>query len=208
MTKRIEHLPMEAFSTTASTAGPAPRILVNEARKTGRAQYLNAQPHERTADRTDSATTVQAEAAMPLIGELGFAMPLVRYAGFYRSALEKGTHRAGDQHRLDREVTFKASQPPRVEASWSNSLDPRSPSPRPSSAGRRESWTLGSVGSIFPNTDSCLRLVFVHISEFNEECMIGKIDLNLKNCSLYLCAISCELSRKQIVLPILGGQSL
>jgi putative transposase len=60
MAQRVEHHPLEdAFAALLLNgldgAGEALRILVNEASKIERAQYLNAQSHERTAERIDYA---------------------------------------------------------------------------------------------------------------------------------------------------------
>jgi len=86
-------------------AGEALRILVNEASKIERTHYLNAQPHERTAERTDYANGYKPKTVMTRVGELTFDVPQVRGSGFYPSALEKGfPHRAGTEHRLGRDV--------------------------------------------------------------------------------------------------------
>ena len=60
MAQRVEHHPLEAaFSALLDHgldgAGEALRILVNEASKIERTWFLNAQPHERTHERTDYA---------------------------------------------------------------------------------------------------------------------------------------------------------
>jgi len=96
MAQRVEHHPLEdAFAALLLNgldgAGEALRILVNEASKIERAQYLNAQPHERTAGRTDYANGFKPKTVMTRVGELTFDVPQVRGGGFYPSALEKGT---------------------------------------------------------------------------------------------------------------------
>lgn len=72
-------------------AGEALRILVNEASKIERNEFLRARPHERTADRVDRANGFKPKTVMTRLGEVTFAVPQVREAGFYPSALEKGT---------------------------------------------------------------------------------------------------------------------
>lgn len=96
MAQRVEHHPLEAafaalLNHGLDGAGEALRILVNEASKIERTQYLNARPHERTADRTDYANGFKPKTVMTRVGELTFDVPQVRDAGFYPSALEKGT---------------------------------------------------------------------------------------------------------------------
>lgn len=96
MAMRVEHHPLEAafaalLENGLDGAGEALRILVNEASKIERAHYLNAQPHERTAERTDYANGFKPKTVMTRVGELTFAVPQVRNGGFYPSALEKGT---------------------------------------------------------------------------------------------------------------------
>jgi putative transposase len=72
-------------------AGEALRILVNEASKIERAQYLNAAPHERSDDRMGYANGFKPKTVMTRMGEINFAVPQVRGSGFYPSALEKGS---------------------------------------------------------------------------------------------------------------------
>lgn len=96
MAMRVEHHPLEAafaalLENGLDGAGEALRILVNEASKIERTHYLNAQPHERTAERTDYANGFKPKTVMTRVGELTFAVPQVRNGGFYPSALEKGT---------------------------------------------------------------------------------------------------------------------
>ena len=60
MSQRVEHNPLEAAFAALldhglDGAGEALRILVNEASKIERAQFLQARPHERTQERTDYA---------------------------------------------------------------------------------------------------------------------------------------------------------
>lgn len=96
MAQRIEHHPLDAafaalLSNGLDGAGEALRILVNEASKIERAHFLNARPHERTAERIDYANGFKPKTVMTRVGQLTFDVPQVRGGGFYPSALEKGT---------------------------------------------------------------------------------------------------------------------
>ncbi|MDP2793108.1 MAG: IS256 family transposase [Sulfurisoma sp.] len=96
MAQRIEHHPLDAafaalLCNGLDGAGEALRILVNEASKIERNHFLNAQSHERTAERTDYANGFKPKTVMTRVGQLTFDVPQVRGGGFYPSALEKGT---------------------------------------------------------------------------------------------------------------------
>jgi transposase-like protein len=96
MAMRIEQHPLDAafaalLANGLDGAGEALRILVNEASKLERAHFLNAQPYERAEERTDHANGFKPKTVMTRVGELTFAVPQVRGAGFYPSALEKGS---------------------------------------------------------------------------------------------------------------------
>lgn len=96
MAHRVEHHPLDAALAALLTngldgAGEALRILVNEASKIERTHYLNAQPHERTADRIDYANGFKPKTVMTRLGQQTFDIPQVRGGGFYPSALEKGS---------------------------------------------------------------------------------------------------------------------
>ena len=95
MAQRVEHHPLEAafaalLNNGLDGAGEALRILVNEASRIERNHFLHAQPHERTAERTDYANGFKPKTMMTRVGELTFDVPQVRGGGFYPSALEKG----------------------------------------------------------------------------------------------------------------------
>ena len=103
MAQRVEHHPLEAaFSALLDHgldgAGEALRILVNEASKIERTWFLNAQPHERTHERTDYANGFKPKTVMTRVGEQTFDVPQVRGGGFYPSG-EGNAHRAGAQSR-------------------------------------------------------------------------------------------------------------
>jgi putative transposase len=96
MAQRVDYHPLEAaFSALLDHgldgAGEALRILVNEASKIERAQFLNARAYERTPDRADYANGFKQKTVMTRVGEQTFDVPQVRGGGFYPSALEKGT---------------------------------------------------------------------------------------------------------------------
>lgn len=96
MAQRVERNPLEAayaalLSQGLDGAGEALRILVNEAAKIERAEYLGAQPHERSATRRDYANGFKPKTLLTRLGEITFAVPQTRDAGFYPSALEKGS---------------------------------------------------------------------------------------------------------------------
>ena len=96
MAQRVEHNPLDdAYAAILAQgldgAGEALRILVDEASKIERSQYLNAGPHERSAERMDYANGFKPKTVMTRMGELTFAIPQVRGGGFYPSALEKGS---------------------------------------------------------------------------------------------------------------------
>jgi putative transposase len=96
MAQRIESNPLEAayaalLSQGLDGAGEALRILVNEAAKIERAEYLGAQPHERSPERRDHANGFKPKTLLTRMGEITFAVPQTRQAGFYPGALEKGS---------------------------------------------------------------------------------------------------------------------
>lgn len=96
MSMRTEHNPLQSayaalLSHGLDGAGEALRILVNEASKIERAEFLNAQPWQRTGERADYANGYKPKTMRTRLGDLTFAVPQVRNGGFYPSALEKGT---------------------------------------------------------------------------------------------------------------------
>lgn len=99
MARRVDHHPLEAafaalLEQGLDGAGEALRIRVNEANKIERAAFLNARPHQRTAERTDYANGFKPKTVMTRVGEVTFDIPQVRGGGFYPSALDKGTRTA------------------------------------------------------------------------------------------------------------------
>jgi len=66
------------------------RILVNEAMRIERENYLGARPYERTGERRGYANGYKPKTVKTRVGEVTFDIPQVREGGFYPSALEKG----------------------------------------------------------------------------------------------------------------------
>ena len=96
MATRVEKHPLaDAYAALLEHgldgAGEARRILVNEASELERADFLNAQSHERTPERTDYANGFKPKTVMTRVGKMTFEVPQVRGGGFYPSPLEKGS---------------------------------------------------------------------------------------------------------------------
>lgn len=96
MSMRVETNPLEAAYAALlehglDGAGEALRILVNEASKVERAEFLGAGPYERTANRRDYANGFKPKTMLTRLGNLTFQVPQVRSGDFYPSAIEKGT---------------------------------------------------------------------------------------------------------------------
>lgn len=96
MAQRVEHNPLhEAYAVLLNHgldgAGEALRLLIDEASKIERENFLNAGAYERSAERTDHANGFKPKTMKTRLGELTFAVPQVRGGGFYPSALEKGS---------------------------------------------------------------------------------------------------------------------
>lgn len=79
-------------------AGEALRILVNEAARIERSQYLQAGAYERSTQRVDQANGFKPKTVLTRLGELTFDIPQVRNAGFYPSALERGSRTEQSLH--------------------------------------------------------------------------------------------------------------
>ena len=96
MAQRVEHNPLhDAYAALLNHgldgAGEALRILVDEASKIERENFLNAGAYERSPERTDHANGFKPKTMKTRLGEVTFAVPQVRGGGFYPSALEKGS---------------------------------------------------------------------------------------------------------------------
>jgi transposase-like protein len=66
------------------------RILVNEAMRIERENFLGAKPYERTQERQGHANGYKPKTVKTRVGEITFDIPQVREGGFYPSSLEKG----------------------------------------------------------------------------------------------------------------------
>jgi len=66
------------------------RIIMNNAMKAEREQYLQASNYERTGDRLGYANGYKPKTVKTRMGEVTLDIPQVREGGFYPSALEKG----------------------------------------------------------------------------------------------------------------------
>ena len=80
MAMRVETNPLEAayaalLSQGLDGAGEALRILVDEASKIERSQFLNAQPHERSEERTGYANGYKPKTVLTRMGEITFSVP-------------------------------------------------------------------------------------------------------------------------------------
>ena len=66
------------------------RVLVNEAMRIERENYLGAKPYERTEERQGHANGYKPKTVKTRVGEVTFDIPQVREGGFYPCSLEKG----------------------------------------------------------------------------------------------------------------------
>ena len=94
-TDKIEH-PLDAVldalrENGLSGAAEALRILVNEAAKIEREEYLGAKRYERSENRKDYANGYKPKTVLTRLGQITFDVPQVRGGGFYPSALDKGS---------------------------------------------------------------------------------------------------------------------
>lgn len=65
-------------------------VLLNNLIQAERTKYLHADEYERTAERLGHANGFRPNIVKTRVGEVTFAVPLVREGGFYPTALEKG----------------------------------------------------------------------------------------------------------------------
>lgn len=70
--------------------GSALEVLLNEVMVLERAEYLGAQPYQRSAQRRGYANGFKAKQFKTRVGELSLSIPQTRDGEFYPSALEKG----------------------------------------------------------------------------------------------------------------------
>ena len=66
------------------------RVMVNEAMRIERENYLGARPYERSEDRQGHANGYKPKTVKTRVGEVTFDIPQVREGGFYPHSLEKG----------------------------------------------------------------------------------------------------------------------
>jgi transposase-like protein len=66
------------------------RVMVNEAMRIERENYLGAKPYERSEERQGHANGYKPKTIKTRVGEVTFDIPQVREGGFYPHALEKG----------------------------------------------------------------------------------------------------------------------
>ena len=70
--------------------GEAVALLINQAMEIERRAHLNAQPYERSQDRTGYANGFKPKKLKSRLGDLDLMVPQVRDSSFYPSALERG----------------------------------------------------------------------------------------------------------------------
>ena len=66
------------------------RIVINEAMRMERQNYLGVAPYQRSPERRGQANGFKPKTERTRLGEIEFAVPQVREGGFYPQALEKG----------------------------------------------------------------------------------------------------------------------
>ena len=66
------------------------RIVVNEAMRLERQQYLGVAPYQRSPERRGHGNGFKDHTERTRLGEITFAVPQVREGGFFPQALEKG----------------------------------------------------------------------------------------------------------------------
>jgi len=66
------------------------RVMVNEAMRIERENYLGAKPYERSEERQGHANGYKPKTVKTRVGEVTFDVPQVREGGFYPRSLEKG----------------------------------------------------------------------------------------------------------------------
>lgn len=66
------------------------RVLLNEAMQIERSRHMNANPYERSDERSGHANGYKPKTVSTRVGKVTFDIPQVREGGFYPQALEKG----------------------------------------------------------------------------------------------------------------------
>ena len=91
MTHQNDYILTSALAEKGLVAVPELlRVLINNAMRTERAKYLQADEYERSEDRKGHANGYKPKTFKTHVGEITFAIPQVREGGFYPSVLEKG----------------------------------------------------------------------------------------------------------------------
>ena len=91
MTHKNDYTLMEDLAKQGLDAMPdLIRALINNAMQLERSEHLNANPYERTPERSGYANGYKPKTVKTRMGEITFNVPQVRDSDFYPSALEKG----------------------------------------------------------------------------------------------------------------------
>ena len=114
------------------------RVLVNEAMQIERSRYMNANPYERSDERSGHANGYKPKIVRTRAGKVTLDIPQVREGGFYPQALEKGL-------RSERAFTLALAdmvvrESPRAKLQRSPSVCAVQRSVRLRSAGQLNSW--------------------------------------------------------------------
>ena len=83
------------------------RVLINEAMRLEREQYLGARHYERSPERQGYANGYKPKMVKTRMGEVQFQIPQVRQGNFYPDALEKGFGEFKDTRAPIRGNTFR-----------------------------------------------------------------------------------------------------
>lgn len=78
------------FNDGMNGLNKAVAILINEAMRIERSKHLNAEPYERSDQRSDYANGFKDKKLKTRVGEVDLKVPQVRSCNFYPSFLEKG----------------------------------------------------------------------------------------------------------------------
>ncbi len=87
---KIEEILEAVLASGLDGLGKAVEILLNQAMLIERQKYLQAEPYERTGQRTAYANGFKPKQLKHSLGELALQIPQTRDGGFYPSFLEKG----------------------------------------------------------------------------------------------------------------------
>jgi transposase-like protein len=82
----LEHIAAQGFDALPELI----RIVINEAMRLERQQYLGVAPYQRSPERRGHGNGFKEHTERTRLGEITFAVPQVREGGFFPQALEKG----------------------------------------------------------------------------------------------------------------------